>query len=125
MKKKKDPAAVALGRKGGKKGGPARAAKLTSAQRSESARKAVRARWAKVKKSNVYIVKEEDMGIKRFSEFSKEIDEAMPMPATVDTSDHAMLDILKRLKVTNDQSEVRRLTDQLEHVIFHKQFKNA
>ena len=47
--KKKNPAAVALGRKGGKKGGPARAAKLTPQQRSEGARKAVQARWAKVK----------------------------------------------------------------------------
>lgn len=49
MKKKKDPAAVALGRKGGKKGGPARAAKLTAEERSESARKAVQARWRKAK----------------------------------------------------------------------------
>jgi len=47
--RKKDPAAVALGRKGGKKGGPARAASMTAKQRSESARKAVQARWAKVK----------------------------------------------------------------------------
>ena len=45
----KDPAAVALGRKGGLKGGPARAAKMTPEQRRESARKAVLARWAKVK----------------------------------------------------------------------------
>jgi len=48
-KKKKDPAAVALGRKGGKKGGLARAAGMTPAQRSESARKAVQARWAESK----------------------------------------------------------------------------
>lgn len=41
----KDPAAVALGRKGGLKGGKARAAKMTSEQRSEAARKAARARW--------------------------------------------------------------------------------
>ena len=40
-------AAVALGRLGGKKGGKARAAKLTPEQRSESARKAARARWDK------------------------------------------------------------------------------
>ena len=39
-------AAVALGRLGGKKGGPARAKKLTAEQRSESARKAARSRWA-------------------------------------------------------------------------------
>jgi hypothetical protein len=43
----KDPAAVALGRKGGLKGGKARAAKMTPEQRSESARKAAAARWRK------------------------------------------------------------------------------
>jgi hypothetical protein len=43
----KDPAAVALGRKGGQKGGRARAAKMTTAQRSEAARRAARARWEK------------------------------------------------------------------------------
>ncbi len=41
----KNPNAVALGRLGGKKGGKARAAKLTAEQRSEIARKAARARW--------------------------------------------------------------------------------
>ncbi len=41
----KDPAAVALGRKGGLKGGKARAAKMTAKQRSEAARKAARSRW--------------------------------------------------------------------------------
>ncbi len=43
----KNPAAVALGRLGGAKGGKARAAKLTSEQRSEIARKAAKARWSK------------------------------------------------------------------------------
>lgn len=42
----RDPAAVALGRKGGLKGGRARADKLTPEQRSEIARKAAEARWA-------------------------------------------------------------------------------
>ena len=41
----KDPAAVALGRKGGLKGGRARAEKLTPEERSEAARKAARSRW--------------------------------------------------------------------------------
>jgi hypothetical protein len=36
-----------LGRRGGKKGGKARAEKLTPEQRSEIARKAAKARWAK------------------------------------------------------------------------------
>jgi hypothetical protein len=43
----KNPAAVQLGRLGGKKGGLARAQKLTKEQRSEIARKAAQARWAK------------------------------------------------------------------------------
>ncbi len=43
----KDPAAVALGRKGGLKGGKARAAKLTAEQRRDSARKAAEVRWRK------------------------------------------------------------------------------
>lgn len=41
----KDPAAVALGRKGGLKGGKARAASMTPEQRSEAAKRAARARW--------------------------------------------------------------------------------
>jgi len=42
----KDPAAVALGRKGGLKGGKARAAKLSAKERSEMASRAAKARWA-------------------------------------------------------------------------------
>ena len=41
----KNPSAVELGRLGGKKGGPARAAKLTPEQRSQIAKKAATARW--------------------------------------------------------------------------------
>lgn len=43
----KDPAAVSLGRRGGLKGGKARAAALTPERRREIARKAAAARWAK------------------------------------------------------------------------------
>ena len=43
----KNPAAVALGRLGGLKGGPARAKKLTQEQRKEIARKAAKVRWNK------------------------------------------------------------------------------
>jgi len=44
----KNPKAVKAGRLGGLKGGKARAAKLTSAQRREIAKKDVKARWKKV-----------------------------------------------------------------------------
>jgi len=42
---KKNPAAVALGKLGGAKGGKARAAKLTPERRSEIAKKAAAIRW--------------------------------------------------------------------------------
>lgn len=43
----KDPAAVSLGRRGGLKGGKARADKLTAEQRAEIARLAASTRWKK------------------------------------------------------------------------------
>ena len=43
----KNPAAVALGKLGGAKGGRARAAKLSPAKRKQIARKAARKRWGK------------------------------------------------------------------------------
>lgn len=43
----KNPAAVELGRKGGLKGGKARAAKLSPERRREIAKKAAEARWGK------------------------------------------------------------------------------
>ena len=43
--KEKNPAAVALGRLGGLKGGKARAEKLTAEQREAIATKAAKARW--------------------------------------------------------------------------------
>lgn len=43
----KDPAAAALGRRGGLKGGKARAAALTPKQRTLAAKKAAKARWSK------------------------------------------------------------------------------
>ena len=92
--KKKNPAAVALGRKGGKKGGPARAAKLTPEQRSESARKAVQARWSK----------------------------ATPV---LDTSKKALRLCLKRIKDAKNENELRRLTQELQRIVFHRQYQNA
>lgn len=49
--KKKNPNAVALGRLGGLKGGPARKKALTAEERSAIARRAVNVRWAKTKKA--------------------------------------------------------------------------
>ena len=112
--KRKNPAAIALGRKGGKKGGPARAAKLTPRQRSDSARKAVQARWANAKEGSDYTV------IRR-----AKMETSPTATSTIKTSDNAVLALLKRLKALDDPNEVRRLSDQLERLIFHKQYENA
>lgn len=110
--RKKNPAAVALGRKGGKKGGAARAAKLTPEQRSESARKAVRARWAKAKKAASHkLVKRSGVGAGN--------------SAGVSASDDAVRDLLQRIKSTNNPIEIRRMSGELEKLIFHKQVKTA
>ena len=46
VEKAKNPAAVALGKLGGKKGGAARAKKLSARRRKEIAQLAARARWS-------------------------------------------------------------------------------
>jgi hypothetical protein len=43
----KDPAAVALGRRGGLKGGKARAESMTAEERTKAARRAALVRWSK------------------------------------------------------------------------------
>ena len=48
----KNPAAVMLGRLGGKKGGRARAERLSPERRTEIARQAAAARWSKNAKSD-------------------------------------------------------------------------
>jgi hypothetical protein len=49
--REKNPAAVALGKLGGAKGGKARAAKLTPEERSAIAKRAAAARWGSVPRS--------------------------------------------------------------------------
>jgi hypothetical protein len=48
---KKNPAAVALGKLGGQKGGPARAQALSPKRRAAIAKKAAKSRWAKERKT--------------------------------------------------------------------------
>ncbi len=48
-KRVKNPAAVALGKLGGSKGGRARAARLSPERRKEIAQRAAEARWAKAR----------------------------------------------------------------------------
>jgi hypothetical protein len=108
---KKDRAAVSLGRKCGLKGGVARAAHLTPEQRSSSARKAVRARWAKAGK----LVVAADLPTAN----------GTPSHPARDTSDHALRTLLARLRTATDLAEIHLLSEQIEQVIFHKQLDNG
>jgi hypothetical protein len=111
---KKNSAAVALGRKGGLKGGLARAASLTPAQRSASATKAVRARWAKSGKGTAS------------GEQAIEKPRATLVPrSAAGNSDRALAVLLKRLRTATDLTEIRALSEKIERIVFHKQFDNA
>jgi hypothetical protein len=63
----KDPAAVALGRRGGK----ARVKNQTAEQRKESARRAAQARWAKEKKHIEGVIHQITQGTKQLLKASK------------------------------------------------------
>lgn len=114
--KRKNAAAVALGRKGGIKGGPARAAVLTPEQRSQSARNAVTARWAKAKGTTAPR-RNAVNGARKPLEKKATVG--------VGNSDKVLLSLLSRLKATVDPAEIRDLSEQIERVVFHKQFMNA
>lgn len=58
----KNPAAVALGRLGGLKGGHARAAKLTAAERKEIAQRAAKQRWANSKGKSIEALVDQTSG---------------------------------------------------------------
>jgi hypothetical protein len=106
--KQKNPAAITLGRKGSKIGGPARAARLASEQRSENGNKAPSARSAKNRNGT-----------------SSAPRGSVPASPRLSTSKQALHLCLKRLKNAKDESEVRRLTDELQRIVFHKQYRNA
>jgi hypothetical protein len=99
----KDAAAVALGRRGGRIGGPARAASLTRERRTAIARQAVQARWAKVKSR----------------------DGSGTTKPLAGRSKKALHLCLKRIKAAKTEAEVRRLTQELQKIVFHKQYQNA
>jgi len=82
------------------------AARMTPVQRSESARKSVLAWWAKTKDSQIQ----------------------MPGAASgpgLSTSKRTLHACLDRLKRVNLEDEIRRLTEELQRIVFHRQYQNA
>jgi len=59
------------------------------------------------------------------SESARKAVQAGGANTVADTSDQAVLALLKRIKAANNATEIRRLSDQLERVIFHKQYESA
>ena len=49
----------------------------------------------------------------------------MNVSDSVNVSDSTLVDLLRRLKATVDPTEIRELSEQIERVVFHKQFMNA
>jgi hypothetical protein len=45
--------------------------------------------------------------------------------STMNISDKVVLSLLKRIRESNDQDEIRHLSDQLERAIFHRQYANT
>jgi hypothetical protein len=46
-------------------------------------------------------------------------------PSSRDTSDAAVLGLLDRLRATDDPVEIQQLSDQIERIVFHKQYDPA
>lgn len=66
------------------------------------------------------------MRVKKVDQFRKEeLAEAAPTVPALDTSKKALHLCLKRIKAAKDESELRRLTEELQRIVFHKQYQNA
>jgi hypothetical protein len=44
---------------------------------------------------------------------------------SLDNSDQALATLLDRLRASVDPAEIRQLSDQIERIVFHRQFANA
>lgn len=110
------------------KGGPARASKLTPEQRSASARKAVQARWAKKANEGIdpIVLPRKDLaGEKSGALHKEEMSETASAPTVLGTSKKALHLCLKHIKEAKSDSELRRLTEELQQIVFHRQYRNA
>ena len=96
---------------------------LTPEQRSQSAKKAVTARWAKAKAQKGIVRSTPTKNAIATNRGQKRVKKATP--AKIDASDKNLVNLLNRLKATVEPTEIRELSDQIERVVFHKQFMNA
>jgi hypothetical protein len=85
----------------------------------------VTARWAKAKTKTASATKKGGaINTSKESIDQKRLNKTTSSNA-IDASDSALVKLLNRLKTTVDPKEIRQLSDQIERVVFHKQFTNA
>jgi hypothetical protein len=77
-----------------------------------------------VRKNSVAFVKKENKSTSKKLHSRKQIQKTTAT-TTVDASDNILAALLKRLKSSSDRTEVQQLSEQIERVVFHKQFTNA
>jgi len=90
---------------------------MTQAERSESARRAVLARWAKAK----------GVSASHSKAAKKRLKGLPPAPAAAppENSDQALRLVLRQLRAATARAEISRLTERLERILFHKQLTSA
>ena len=100
----------------GRKRSSAIPAKLTTQERSDNLRKSAATNGAKIQEPS-----HRNKNIVQKIDSRKKTEKS----AVVDTADKALANLLQRLRTTVNPNEIRQLSDQIEQVIFHKQFANA
>jgi hypothetical protein len=53
----------------------------------------------------------------------EEMSEAAPAAAVLDTSEKALHLCLKRIKDAKNENEVHRLTQEIQRIVFHRQYQ--
>ncbi len=65
------------------------------------------------------------MSAKTSGQLRQEINKAAPASTVVDTSKKALHLCLKRIKDAKNENEIRRLTEELQRIVFHRQYHNV
>jgi hypothetical protein len=93
-----------------------RRAKLTPEDRSQSIQKATAMNGGEVQEASL----RNESSVQKISN-SKKTEKS----AVVDTSNKALASLLDLLRTPTKHDEIRQVSDQIEQVMFHKQFANA
>jgi len=72
------------------------------------------------------VFRRKDVDSKKSIDFRmKDTIEAAPATTGLDASRKALHLCLEQIKAANNENELRRLTEELQKIVFHKQYQNA